>query len=216
MIRGHGKEARIDSITTKNFASMLRNEDDRLDANRVVKDAATLEQREQAQREQAEETARYIKEIEDAERRERERVRLAGITHATKRAIKSKRKIGGKKFLTVEQLFTRMDKNGDGSIDKEEFKQAMKRLDIFLSDRQITTLMGGLGDDENKRAFFKNFFADLESDEPIPLDPSRGLSYSHSGVQRNRAAGPPGAQARRARGIDYDYLTSLHGVHQVR
>ena len=52
-------------------------------------------------------------------------------------AIKSNRSLGGKTLKSIEGVFKAIDKDGSGDLDHNEFKMAMDRLGLGLSNDQI-------------------------------------------------------------------------------
>ena len=52
-------------------------------------------------------------------------------------AIRSKRSLGGKKLKDIKSVFQAIDKDGSGDLDYDEFKVAMNRLGLGLTDEQI-------------------------------------------------------------------------------
>ena len=130
----------------------------------------------------------------------RERERLNLVT-ATRLAIQSKRLYKGKDVSSAHDLFKAMDANLDGSIDKAEFIEAMRRLDILVTSEQINTLAAHQGLDED--GFYKRFFHDIQSEVVLP-------EYSHSAIAKET-----GKLREKKRGVDYEYLASLHSVHKV-
>ena len=52
-------------------------------------------------------------------------------------AIKSNRSLGGKTLKSIEGVFKAIDKDSSGDLDHSEFKMAMDRLGLGLSNEQI-------------------------------------------------------------------------------
>ena len=59
------------------------------------------------------------------------------IGQVVRNAIKSNRSLGGKTLKSIEGVFKAIDKDGSGDLDHNEFKMAMDRLGLGLSNDQI-------------------------------------------------------------------------------
>ena len=64
-------------------------------------------------------------------------------------AIKSRRSLVGKKMKSIRAVFKAVDRDGSGSIDRDELREALHRLDIELKDRQLAQLFATIDEDNN-------------------------------------------------------------------
>jgi hypothetical protein len=53
----------------------------------------------------------------------------------------SSRRLRGRKVRTLESFFRQCDRDGNGTVNHDEFKQALARMDVELSERQLTLLI---------------------------------------------------------------------------
>ena len=56
-------------------------------------------------------------------------------------AIAEKHSLYGSEIKNANDLFIKMDKDGDGQISKEDFSAAVNRLDIGMKENQINSLI---------------------------------------------------------------------------
>ena len=72
--------------------------------------------------------------------------------------------VEGKKLDgNVEDFFSTLDKDGGGTVDIEEFRRALARLDIAISDTQADELMAGADKDGDGQIDLAEFYVMLRS-----------------------------------------------------
>ena len=75
----------------------------------------------------------------------------------------------------IHKLFTAYDTDGSGALDYEEFQQAMKELELALSNQDIRPLFGYFDEDGNKMIEYPEFVGALCGD----LTSERELTCRH-------------------------------------
>ena len=86
------------------------------------------------------------------------------IGQVVRNAIKSNRSLGGKSMKSIEGVFKAIDKDGSGDLDHDEFKMAMDRLGLGLSNDQIVQCIEVLDKDGDGEVSLEEFMA-LINDE---------------------------------------------------
>ena len=86
-------------------------------------------------------------------------------------AIKSKRSLGGKAVKNIAGVFKAIDKDGSGDLDHAEFKKAMDRLGLGLTEEQIVQCIEVLDKDGDGEVSLDEFMA-LVKDE-VKVTPKR-------------------------------------------
>ena len=71
----------------------------------------------------------------------------AALLRVMSDAIKSRRSLFGKKMKSIRAVFKAVDRDGSGSIDRDELREALHRLDIELKDRQLAQLFNVIDED---------------------------------------------------------------------
>lgn len=69
------------------------------------------------------------------------------IFRVIRQQMEGARTLYGKKLKDAKQAFALMDKDGDGTLDEAELKQAMERLGVGLTDLQLSKLMRAVDTD---------------------------------------------------------------------
>ena len=77
-------------------------------------------------------------------------------------AIKNNRSLGGKAVKSIEGVFKVIDKDGSGDLDHAEFKLAMNRLGLGLTDEQIDQCIQVLDKDGDGEVSLKEFMVLVE------------------------------------------------------
>ena len=88
------------------------------------------------------------------ERLERQTTQISKIVRDS---IQSKRSLGGKAMNNIEGVFRAIDKDGSGDLDYDEFKTAMKRLGLGLSDTQLVQCIEVLDKDGDGEVSLEEF-----------------------------------------------------------
>ena len=79
--------------------------------------------------------------------------------------------------LRLNRLFHEIDLDGSGFIDKHEIKEALKKLGISLTERQVHGILTGMDTDQNNQIDF-NEFCVFFSDIPSPTLKSIAKKWS--------------------------------------
>ena len=78
---------------------------------------------------------------------ERKRRMQGNVFSAFGKLMRAKRTLYNTKIVDLGSLFDAIDKDGEDGISHAEFKEAMKRLGLGLSDSDITALLGDIDTD---------------------------------------------------------------------
>lgn len=71
----------------------------------------------------------------------------------------------GKKLKDARQAFELMDKDGDGTLDEDEFKDALSRLGVGLSERQLVTVFEAIDTDGEGSIDYNEFVERIGLDD---------------------------------------------------
>jgi len=85
------------------------------------------------------------------------------------RAMLGRRSLRSITMTTLKQTFALFDKDGDGTITRDEFFEAMERLDLGLTEKQLVELMGSFdmdGGGSLDLSEFVEMFSDRTKDTP--------------------------------------------------
>ena len=74
---------------------------------------------------------------------------LAPLLKRVQDCVEAKRLLYGSPIASVDDLFLKIDQDGDGIVTVEEICQALEQLDVGLTDVQRQRLMGAVDVDEN-------------------------------------------------------------------
>ena len=80
-------------------------------------------------------------------------------------AIAEKHSLYGSEIKNANDLFIKMDKDGDGQISKEDFSAAVNRLDIGMKEKQINTLIWAMNSHtytEQPRIHYDDFLRGIQ------------------------------------------------------
>jgi Ca2+-binding EF-hand superfamily protein len=72
-------------------------------------------------------------------------------------AVRGNRTLFGQKLDNPKALFAAMDKDGGGSISTVEFRDAIQRLGLGLSEEQTAAVVGTLDADGNGEIVYEEF-----------------------------------------------------------
>ena len=72
---------------------------------------------------------------------------VENIFRVIRQQMQGARTLYGKKLKDARQAFELMDKDGDGTLDEDEFKNAMNRLGVGLSEGQLAKVMAAIDTD---------------------------------------------------------------------
>lgn len=98
--------------------------------------------------------AQQTEEERTAKRREAEQ---ASVIEVMLNAVKGKRTLFGQKLENPKALFEAMDKDGSSSISVEEFRQAISRLGLGLSEQQTAAVVSTIDADGNGEIVYEEF-----------------------------------------------------------
>ena len=107
--------------------------------------------------------------------------------------------VEGKKLEgSVEDFFATLDKDGGGTVDIEEFRRALARLDIAISDTQADELMAGADKDGDGQIDLAEFYVMLRSSKgPQLMDEEESestvgtLDAAAAAAEKARVPQPP-------------------------
>jgi hypothetical protein len=97
------------------------------------------------------------------ERKQREITFILGAVH---RAVSSAQMLFGNSIGTLEEAFDAVDRDQSGSIDRFEFRRAMRRLGLGLSSAQVEHLLDAVDEDGSGDISFDEFKAALTPPQP--------------------------------------------------
>ena len=95
-------------------------------------------------------------ELSKEEKLERQTAQIGKVVRA---AIKNNRSLGGKAMKNIEGVFKAIDKDGSGDLDHREFKTAMDRLGLGLTEQQIAQCIQVLDKDGDGEVSLSEFMA---------------------------------------------------------
>ena len=76
----------------------------------------------------------------------------------------SRRTLYGQEMNEAKDVFTLIDKDGNGSLDYPEFREALNRLDLALSEDQVEEVLKATDADKNGTIEVAEFIAKLETE----------------------------------------------------
>jgi len=86
-------------------------------------------------------------------------------------AIKNNRSLGGKALKSIESVFKAIDKDGSGDLDYDEFKMAMTRLGLGLTEEQIAQCIQVLDKDGDGEVSLAEFTALVKNEIKVEAKP---------------------------------------------
>jgi Ca2+-binding EF-hand superfamily protein len=89
--------------------------------------------------------------------KERHAREVEAIFHVIRETMKSQRTIFGHQADTARKAFRAIDRDGNGSIDREEFGAAVLRLGLGLGSEQVDTLMQAMDLDKDATIEYEEF-----------------------------------------------------------
>jgi hypothetical protein len=115
------------------------------------------------------------------------------VQDAIRQIIGSQRTLYGHKLNDIKAAFDAIDKDGSGAVNHREFRTAMHRLGLGLTDRQLTQLVGAIDPAQSDVISCESFTAWLAqcSDHPPQAEPPREKQTALTGTA---AAVPPGEE----------------------
>ncbi len=87
------------------------------------------------------------------------------IFRVIRQQMQGARTLYGKKLKDAKQAFQVMDKDGDGTLDEAELKQAMERLGVGLTDLQLSKLMRAVDTDGEGTIDYNEFIERVGLDD---------------------------------------------------
>lgn len=87
------------------------------------------------------------------------------IFRVIRQQMQGARTLYGKKLKDARQAFLLMDKDGDGTLDEDEFKQAMERLGVGLTDNQLSKVMRAIDKDGEGTIDYNEFVEKVGLDD---------------------------------------------------
>ena len=113
------------------------------------------------------------------------------IGQVVRNAIKSNRSLGGKAMKSIEGVFKAIDKDGSGDLDHDEFKMAMDRLGLGLSNDQIVQCIEVLDKDGDGEVSLEEFMELVK--EPVKAGVkaiSAANAFAEEGKKRKKKKTP--------------------------
>ena len=83
------------------------------------------------------------------------------VFNVLRQQLASQRSLYGKKLKDPRKVFELMDRSGDGSLDVEEFGQALARLGLGLGEKQLTLVMKACDQDGDGDISYEEFASRL-------------------------------------------------------
>ena len=99
------------------------------------------------------------------QRAERQRAQVFG---QVRRALEEKRQLFGTSVNDTSSLFEAADTDHSGSLDRFEFRRAMRRLGIGLSSAQVEQLVEAVDSDRSGEISYEEFVQAIHKPEPEP------------------------------------------------
>lgn len=91
----------------------------------------------------------------------------AQIGKVLREAIASKRSLNGKPVDSIRSVFQSIDKDGSGTLDNQEFSEAMKRLGLGLTNRQVQQCIEVLDADKDGAISLTEFLVLVHDAGPL-------------------------------------------------
>ena len=91
----------------------------------------------------------------------------AAIGKTIRDAISGKRSLNGKGMVNVRSVFAAIDKDGSGELDYDEFRLAIKRLGLGLTEVQVTQCVEVLDTDGDGVVSLDEFMVLVKEKEPV-------------------------------------------------
>lgn len=108
--------------------------------------------------------------LADSEKLQRQ---TAQIGKVLRDAIASKRSVNGQAVDSIRSVFKSMDKDGSGTLDKQEFSVAMTRLGLGLTDRQVQQCIEVLDADKDGTISLTEFLVLVHDSGPPKRSPRK-------------------------------------------
>lgn len=100
--------------------------------------------------------------------KELEQRQKAQIFNVVRQALEKKRLLFGSTVHDTMSLFDAMDTDKSGSLDRFEFRRAMRRLGVGLSSKQVEQLVQAVDGDRSGDITYAEFLEAVMSPEPEP------------------------------------------------
>ena len=97
------------------------------------------------------------------------------------KTIAPNRQAFGQSIKSIESIFIAMDEDGNGRLERHEFREGLKRLDLGINSTQFVELLKGFdadGSGDIDYAEFENFLIRCKAGEAKPFSLPRICSRS--------------------------------------
>ena len=97
-------------------------------------------------------------------RGDRNRRQVESVFGAIRQQLRSRRSLYGHRLTDAQAAFTLIDADGSGALDIYEFRAALKRMGLGLTDQQVEVVLEAVDTDGNGTVEFSEFIALLGSE----------------------------------------------------
>ena len=116
----------------------------------------------------------------------------AQIFSVVRKALEQKRSLFGTAVHDTVSLFNAMDTDGSGSLDRFEFRRAMRRLGVGLSPDQVEQLVQAVDSDRSGDITYSEFLEAVLAPEPEPEPESEVALDAAASMMRDVESGSSG------------------------